>query len=146
MKKCVLFVTLFFITGAAALYGKRINNLIYEKPQTKTVQYSVYAAKGYSSSIYRKSKVRVVLSIYKFSPNTVEMVWEGIIDEARLKSYPSSSNPAFREVSVHNVLDSKETLAAYYKVIYVSEGSELSYEKGVSLGKGAKAEAVAIEL
>jgi hypothetical protein len=146
MKKFISFVLVFFISGAVALQGKKIRYLISEKPQTKKFQFSIFAGTDYSGRLYKKSKASVVLTICKFSGNKQEVLWEGKIDEANIKDYPLASDPLYREVSVYNVFDKKETIAAFYKVTYKVAGSKFSYEKGISLCEGTNTERLIVAL
>ena len=146
MKKGISLVVVLIMSSAIALYGKRISFLIYEKPATKTVEFSVYAGSDYSSSLYKKSKARVVLTVYKYAAENREIVWEGNIDEGNIKNYPSASKPVIRKVSIHNVLESRETLVAAYRVIYDSRESKLSYEDGVILSKGSTSDTLAVKI
>ncbi|MGI8637305.1 MAG: hypothetical protein ACR2KZ_18075, partial [Segetibacter sp.] len=127
MKRFICILAVFLISGAATLYGKKIRQIISEKPETKTVSFSVYAGTDYSASLYKKSRAKVILTVCKFSKGTQEIVWQGMVDNGGVKNYPSSLNPLYKEVSVYNVFDSHEKLAAYYEVIYESRGSKLSY-------------------
>lgn len=138
MKKLIAFVAVFLISGAVALYGKKINYLIFEKGTTKTVKFSIYAGSDYSASLYKKSKARVILTIYKFAGNERTVVWEGSVDERSVKNYPASSSPLIRKVSIHDVFESRETLVASYKVEYDSKESKLMYEDGTILSRGTE--------
>ena len=146
MKKGLLVLVLFLFSGAMALYGKRISYLIAEKPQTKTVRFSVFAGTDYSSALYKRSKAKVFLTICRFSGSQQEIVWEGIIDEGYIKNYPETGNSLIREISVHNVYDVNESLAAYYKVIYDNKGSEMSYQQGISLSPGTGIDSLKISI
>jgi len=146
MKKCISLVAVFLISGAVALYGKKIYHIIAEKPESKTVEFSIYAGSDYSSKLYKKSKARVILTICKFSGNSQEIVWQEEVDKGSMKNYPSAEDALFKKVSVHNVFESKETLAAYYEVIYESKGSKLSYQKGVLLSRGSNENSLNISL
>jgi hypothetical protein len=83
MKKLVAFIAVFFISGAVALYGKKINYLMFEKGTTKTVKFSIYAGSDYSASLYKKSKARVILTVYKYAGDERTVVWEGNVDEGK---------------------------------------------------------------
>lgn len=146
MKKGISFLVVFLLSGVMALYGKKISHIIKAKPETKTVRFSVFAGTDYSPSLYKKSKAKVVLTICRFKRDKQEVIWEGTIDEGYVKNYPSSDNLLFREVSVHNVYDSKETVAAYYKVIYDYKGSKISYEDGISLSRGSSLDSMRISI
>ena len=146
MKKGIFILVVFLFTGVIAMYGKRMRHIIAEKPETKTVRFSVFAGTDYSTFPYKKSKARVILTIYRFIDNKQELVWEGQINKGSVKSYPSDANPLFKEVSVYNVYDRNETLAAYYKVIYDYKGSTVSYEEGLSLSPGSGADSLNISI
>ena len=135
---------MFLFTGVMALYGKKISRIITQRPETKTVRFSVFAGTDYSTPLYKKSKAKVVLTICRFYNDKQEVVWEGVIDKGSIKNYPSRQNAVFREVSVHDVIDHTETLAAYYKVIYDYKGSEISYEEGISLSRGSNTDSLKI--
>ena len=134
------------MSSAIALYGKKISFMVYEKPATKTVEFSVFAGSDYSASLYKKSKARVVLTVYKYAGDSREVVWEGNVDEGNVKNYPSIYQPVVRKVSIYNVFESKETLVAAYKVIYDSKESKLSYEDGIILSKGSASDTLAVKI
>ncbi|MCW3113742.1 MAG: hypothetical protein JWR18_2138 [Segetibacter sp.] len=146
MKKGIFVLVVFLFTGIIGMYGKRIGHIIAEKPEIKTVRFSVFAGTDYSKYQYKKSKAKVVLTVYRFAGDKQELVWEGEIDKGSIKSYPSPDQPIFKEVSVFNVYDRNETLAAYYKVIYDYKGSEISYEEGISLSAGSNIDLLKIPI
>ena len=146
MKKSISFLVIFLLTGVMALYGKKMSHLITAKPETKTVRFSVFAGTDYSPSLYKKSKAKVVLTIVKFKGDKQEVMWEGTIDEGYVKNYPSPDKSLFREVSVHNVYDYNESLAAYYTVIYDYKGSKISYQEGISLSGGSRIDSMKISI
>jgi hypothetical protein len=133
MRKGIFLLAVLLFGTAFVLYGKKIRNKIYEKPSAKTVEFSVYAGSGYSSSLYKKSKAKVVLTVYKYAGDSREIVWEGNIDKGNIKNYPLVQNAVVRRVSIYNVYESRETLVAAYKVVYKSKDSEFSYEDGTIL-------------
>ena len=139
-------MAVFLISSVIALYGKKINYIISEKPKMKTIQFSIFAGGDYSSSLYKRSKARVVLSVYRYKGDQREMVWTGNIDERNIKSYPLNSNPLFRKVCIYDVYESKETLVASYQVLYDSKGSKMSYEDGIILSKGESNDSVSISI
>ncbi len=146
MKKSVCILAFLILSGAVGLYGKKISVMMFEKPESKTVRFSVFAGTDYSTSLYKKSKAKVILSIYKYRGNSQQLVWEGMIDQGNIKNYPTSEKPLFREVSVKNVYDRKEKLAAFYTVIYDSKGSKLSYEDGINLSDGNATDSLRISI
>lgn len=146
MKKCICILAVFLISGVVTLYGKKIGHIIFEKPENKTVRFSVFAGTDYSGSLYKKTKTKVKLTIYRFAGERQEIVWEGIVDEGRVRNYPASSKPLYREVCVYNVFDRNETLAAYYEVVYDSKGSKMSYMQGITLSPGSKVDSLQISI
>ncbi|MCW3105635.1 MAG: hypothetical protein JWQ09_141 [Segetibacter sp.] len=146
MKKGILLISAIIMSSAIGLYGKKISYMIYERPSVKTVEFSVSLGSDYSAPLYKKSKAHVYLSIYKFSNNNSEIVWEGTVDKGNIKNYPSASDPLYRKVTIHNVYESRETLVASYKVIYNSKESELSYEDGIILSKEMKSDILNIKI
>ncbi|HEX8357936.1 MAG TPA: hypothetical protein VF610_11005 [Segetibacter sp.] len=146
MKKLIAFIVFFLVSGVVALYGKKINYLMFEKGTTKTVKFSVYAGSDYSASLYKRSKAKVLLTIYKFANGERTVVWEGIVDEGPVKNYPVASTPLVREVSIYNVFESQETLVASYKVMYDSKEAKLSYENGIVMSDNLKGDTLAIAI
>ena len=146
MKKGLLVLMVFLLSGAMALYGKRISNIVRAKPETKTVRFLVYAGTDYSPSLYKKSNATVTMTIYRFKNDGREVIWEGIIGQRSVKSFPSPYNAVYREVSVHNVYDRVETIAASYKVTYDYKGSDMSYEEAIPLSEGSKADSLRIAI
>lgn len=144
MKKSILILVMFLFSGVMALYGKRISHLVTPKAETKTVRFSVFAGTDYSTPLYKKSRAKVVLTICRYSADKQEIVWEGIVDKGFIKKYPGKDDAIFREVSIHNVYDRSETLAAYYKVVYEYKGSEITYEEGVTLSAGSATDSLSV--
>jgi hypothetical protein len=146
MKKCIGILAVFFISGVVTLHGKKITHLISEKPENKTVRFSVFAGTDYSGSLYKKTKTKVNLTIVRFSNDKQEIVWEGVVDEGRVKNYPSMYKPLYKQVRVYNVYDRNQTLAAYYEVVYESKGSRMSYMQGITLSRGSKVDSLQISI
>lgn len=144
MRKGIFILVMFLFTGVMALYGKKISYIITPRPTTKTVRFSVFAGTDYSTPLYKKSKAKIVLTIVKFYGDKQEVIWEGLIDEGSIKNYPAADKPVFREVSVHNIYDNTETVAAYYNVIYDYKGSKISYEEGLTLSAGSNEDSLRI--
>lgn len=132
MKKSIVLIILFLIS-TAAINGKKITTLIFETPQVKTVKFSVFTGSDYSGRLYKNSKAKVILSIYKFRDNQSELLWKGEIDQGNIRNYPTACDPLFRKISIYNVFESRETVCASYKVIYNTKGSKMSYENGIVL-------------
>lgn len=145
MKKGICILAAFLISGAATLYGKKISQMIFEKPENKTVSFSVFAGTDYSAPLYRKQKAEVILTIRRFRGGKQEIIWQEVIDKG-LNNYPDSSKVLYREVTVNNIFDSKEIVAAYYQVLYRSRGSKISYENGISLSHGSKSDSLQISI
>lgn len=145
MKKGICILAAFLISGAATLYGKKIGQMIFEKPENKKVSFLVFAGTDYSAPRYRKQRAKVVLTIRRFQGDKQEIIWQEVIDR-NINNYPRSSKVLYREVSVHNVFDSKEIVAAYYSVLYISGGSKISYENGISLSSGSKSDSLQISI
>jgi hypothetical protein len=146
MKKVISILVIFLCSGAMGLYGKKISHLIAEKPETKTVRFSVFAGTDYSKSLYKNSNAQVVLTIYRYSNDKREVVWEGVIDKGSIKNYPVEDNSIVREVSVYNVYERNETIAAIYKVVYDYKGYKMSYEEGIPLTHGSAADSLKIRI
>lgn len=145
MKKVISIFLVLFISGFATLYGKKIRNIISEKPSHKTVAYSIFSS-GYSSPIYKKSKAKVTLTICKFYKGKQEIVWQSVIDKGSVYNYPGATNPLYREVCLYNTYDKKEIVAAYYEVSYYSKGSTMSYVQGIPLSPGNGVDSLKISL
>jgi hypothetical protein len=146
MKKGICILAVFLISGAATLYGKKIKQIISEKPENKTISFSIFAGTDYSSSLYKKSRAKVILTVCKFNGDNQEVVWQGVINDRGVKNYPSSVDPLYREVCIYNVFDRYEKLAAYYQVIYDSKGSKLSYVQGIPLAAGSQKDSLKISI
>jgi len=146
MKKGIFILMFFLLSGIAGLYGKKISHIIKPKSDTKTVRFFVFAGTDYSTNLYKKSKARVILTICRFRGAQEEVVWEGVVDEGAIKNYPSRVNSILKEVSVYNVSDRIETLAAYYKVVYDYKGSTMTYQEGITLGDGSGTDSLKIAI
>ena len=131
---------------SVALQGNVREMITPEKPMTKTIRFSVYASGNYSKSLYRQSKAKILMSIWKYKGSTREQIWEGTIDAGKLRDYPTAENPLFREVNLYDVKEHKQMLVAGYKVIYDSKGSTLAYDQGYIVPVGDSVKAVTVML
>ena len=142
MKKSVLLIGPFLFSmalqggvktlkgGVRSIQGGVKSLIVAEKPVTKTVQFSIFKQSAYSGKLYKQSKAKVFLSIWKCNGNNEEIVWSSTIDAGKLTNYPTEAKALFREITLHNIKERKETLIAGYKITYDSKGSKLSYERG----------------
>ena len=148
MKRYVWILIFVFILfgGVASLYGKKIQRITFPKVDNKTITFKIYTGTDYSSSLYKRLKAEVELTIYKYSNGQKTLVWKDIVDESKIKKYPTFSSPVYREVTVFNVNDNKETLAVFYKVVYVTGKSNICYEKGLLLSTGSSTDSLNISL
>lgn len=144
MKKS--FLLLGPILFSIALQGNVRDIIKPEAPVSKTIRFSIFAADDYTSPLYKQSKAKVYLSIWKYKGSNYELVWSHIIDEGKLKNYPAEESALFREVKLNNVKEKSERLVAGYKIIYNSKGSELSYDKGYIIPVGSKAKELPVSL
>lgn len=133
MKKIIFLIALFLISGVVALQGKITGLRFQEKFVSKTVQFSIFASGNYRGKLYKKSKAKVVLTVYKLNGNTQEVLWETVVDKGNLRDYPQSGNPLFRNLTFYNIREHHEDIVASYKVIYNNKNSELSYEQNCLL-------------
>ncbi|HEX8332971.1 MAG TPA: hypothetical protein VF622_10125 [Segetibacter sp.] len=144
MKKS--FLLLGPILFSIALQGNVTDIIKPEIPVSKTIRFSVFAASDYTSPLYKQSKAKVLLSIWKYKGSSQQLVWSQVIDEGKLKNYPAEESALFREVNINNVLEKSERLVAGYKIIYNSKGSELSYDKGYIVPVGKKSKELPVSL
>jgi hypothetical protein len=144
MKKLFLLVIPFLFS--VAIQGNVKEIIMPEKAVEKTVRFSIYASSNYSTSVYRQSKAKILLSIWKYKKNRPELVWSATVDAGKLKNYPSADEALFREVKVFNVKEHREQLIANYRVIYDNKGSELFFDKAylVPVGDSMKKLFIAI--
>lgn len=146
MKKGILMLAVFIISGAATLYGKKIRHIIFEKPENKTVRFLVFAGTDYSAPIYKKEKAKVSLTISRLRNGKEEVVWQEVLDKGSVRNFPGYSEAMYREVCVHNVFDSRETLVAYYTVSYASRKSKMSYVQGEALPSGSGVDSLQVKI
>ncbi|GEO07802.1 hypothetical protein SAE01_02980 [Segetibacter aerophilus] len=139
-------LVVFLISGAATLYGKKIRQIIFEKPQNKTVRFLVFAGTDYSAPIYKKEKATVSLTISRLTNGKEEIVWQEVLDKGSVRNFPNYSNAMYREVCVHNVFDNRETLVAYYTVSYASRKSQMSYVQGEALPQGSALDTLQVKI
>lgn len=146
MKKGILILAVFLICGAATLYGKKISQMIFEKPENKTVRFLVFAGTDYSAPVYKKEKANVLLTISRVKDGKQEVIWQEVLDKGSVRNFPEYSKAMYRQVRVHNVFDSRETLVAYYQVSYHSRASKMSYVQGGTLSLGSQLDSLQISI
>jgi hypothetical protein len=134
------------ILFSIALQGNVTDIIKPEVPVSKTIRFSVFAATDYASVLYRQSKAKVLLSIWKYKGKDQQLMWSEIIDEGKLNNYPLEDDALFREIYIPQVYEKSERLVLSYKIIYNSKGSELSYEKGYYVPAGDKPKELPVAL
>ncbi|MDB5229599.1 MAG: hypothetical protein JWN76_404 [Chitinophagaceae bacterium] len=118
MKK---YITLIIILTAALLFPVATRKA--EKRVDKIVQFSVHAGSNYNFQIYNTAMAAIKLSVYKYSCNKKQLIWEKTIDAKQLSKFPGAENAMKQKVIVHNVKESSERIEASFQVIYNSKGN-----------------------
>jgi len=145
MKKIIFLISIFLISGAIALQGKISGFKFREKVQTRTVQFSIFVGTNYSGKLYKKSKAKVILSVYRLQGNSKDVLWESIVDRGNLRNYPQRNNALFRNLTFYNIPEHSQQIVASYKVVYNTKASEMAYEENCLLS-GAKGDTLQISL
>jgi hypothetical protein len=138
MKKIISLVVAFLLVSVIALQGKIKGVVIHEKVLTKTIEFSIFLANSYSSALYKNSKAKVVLTVYKLNTNNKEILWNAIVDKGTLNEYPLFGKRIYKRLTVFNIKEHSDSLVASYKITYNTRGSEFSYEQNylIELTKG----------
>jgi hypothetical protein len=139
MKKQLIWLPVVIASVMLAAWNKPLTALIApEKTVSKNVSFAVYRADNYNSSVYANSSASLQVSIVKVRGNERTVVWQKAYDAKLLKEYPSLQNALAQNVTVHNVVDSRDNLEVVYTLTYNDKGNTLQLENGTTISKGEK--------
>lgn len=135
MKKYLLWLPLVWLGFGAALYSstekKESNTPV--KTVNKNISFAVYKSDNYSSDVYNNTSATLHIVITKVRGTSRTIVWDKTFDAKLLKQYPSLENAITQQVTVPNVLDSKERIEVTYTLTYDSHGSQLQMQNGTEV-------------
>ncbi|HWB24332.1 MAG TPA: hypothetical protein VG738_02580 [Chitinophagaceae bacterium] len=109
-----------------------------EKTVTKNVSLAVYRADNYNASVYAGASASLQVSIVKVRGNERTVVWQKAYDARLLRDYPMLQNAMAQNITVKNVVDSKDKLEVVYTLTYDAKGSQLQLQNGTIISKGEK--------
>jgi len=133
MKKNLLGLVFILIASGvtvAASY-KPIMREIKSKPVDKTVSFLVYKGSNYNSKVYKCSSAKVYVFIEKVRNTKRTIVWDTTFNAELLNKYPSAKKALSQNVTIQNVIESKEHLEINYLVTYKSKESVLQMQKTI---------------
>ncbi|HWB25375.1 MAG TPA: hypothetical protein VG738_07835 [Chitinophagaceae bacterium] len=138
MKKLLLEILLGLSLPAAMFHTQIANVFQAEKPVSKEISLSIARDANYTEKIYDKSKASLHVIIFKVKNKKQIVLWDKTYDTLQLKDYPTIANALHNNVTVSNIVDSKEKLYVTYIITYNTNGSVVTIEDGTSLLKGEK--------
>lgn len=109
-----------------------------EKTVSKNVSLAVFRADNYNSTVYADASASLEVYIVKVRGNERKVVWQKNYDARLLNDYPMLQNALSQNVTVNNVVDSKDKLEVVYRLTYKTKGSELELHDGTTINKGEK--------
>lgn len=122
-----------------AAWNKPIKEMIApEKTVSKNVSLAVYTTDNYNSNIYADASASLQVYIVKVRGGERKVVWQKAYDAKLLKEYPTLQNALAQNITVNNVVDSKDKLEVVYRLVYKDHGSELELHNGTTIEKGEK--------
>ena len=116
-------------SGVAVAAGyEPIMREIKSKPVEKTVSFLLYKGNNYSSKAYKGSCAQVYVSVEKVRNTTRTIVWDTTFNAKLLNKYPFAKKALSQNVTIHNVIESKEHLEMNYLLTYKWKGSVLKMQ------------------
>lgn len=139
MKKQLLWLPVVLAAVMLTAWNKPLREMIApEKTVSKNISFAVYSKDNYNNSIYANASAKLKITIVKVRGVERSIVWQKQYDAKLLNQYPSLEKAVAQNVTVKNVVDSKEKLEVIYTLTYNDKGSELQLQDGVVVSKGEK--------
>lgn len=139
MKKQLLWLPVVLAAVMLTAWNKPLREMIApEKTVSKNISFAVYSKDNYNNSIYANASAKLKITIVKVRGLDRSIVWQKQYDAKLLNQYPSLEKAVAQNVTVKNVVDSKEKLEVIYTLTYNDKGSELQLQDGVVVSKGEK--------
>src|SRR5437764_328579 len=130
MKKHLLWLPLVWLVFGAAIYSTENESTTSEKAVSKNISFAVYKSNNYASDVYNTTFAKLHIIITKVRGTSHTVVWDKTFDAKLLKQYPSLENALRQQVTVPDVLDTREHIEVTYTLTYNSNGSELQMQSG----------------
>ena len=133
MRKNLLWIVFILMASGvtiAAGYSPIMREL-KSKSVEKTVPFLLYKESNYSSKAYKDLYAEVYISIEKFGNTKGIIVWDTTFEAQLLNKYPSAKKALSQNVTIQNVIESKEHLEINYLVTYKSKESVLQMQKTI---------------
>ena len=129
MRKLLWLVFILIVSGVTLAAGyKPLMREIKSKPVEKTVSFLLYKGSNYNSRVYKGSCAQVYVFIEKVRNSTRTIVWDTTFDSKLLYKYPSVKKALSQNVTIQNVIESKEHLEINYLLTFKSKGSVLKMQ------------------
>jgi len=139
MKKQLIWLPVVLAAVMLTAWSKPLREMIApEKTVSKNISFAVYTKDNYNTSIYASASAKLKITIVKVSGDKRNIVWQKQYDARLLNQYPSLEKAVAQNVTVKNVVDSKDKLEVIYTLTYNDKGSELQLQDGVVVNKGEK--------
>ena len=139
MKKQLIWLPVVLAAVMLTAWNKPLREMIAtEKTVSKNISFAVYSKDNYNNNIYANASAKLKITIVKVRGAERSIVWQKQYDAKLLKQYPSLEKAVAQNVTVKNVVDSKEKLEVIYTLTYNDKGSELQLQDGVVVSKGEK--------
>src|ERR1051326_5627717 len=150
MKKYRLWLPVVWLVFGAAIYTTSKGSAANEKQDTtvtkKNISFAVYKGDNYISDVYNNTSAKLHITIEKVKGTSRTILWDKTFDAMQLKQYPSLEHALTQQVSVPNVLSSKEHIEITYTLTYNSNGSELQMQNGTIIPNNANSEKLDISI
>ncbi|HVX49098.1 MAG TPA: hypothetical protein VHB48_03040 [Chitinophagaceae bacterium] len=139
MRKQLIWLPVAMAAIMLAAWNKPLREMMTpEKTVSKNVSLAVFRADSYNSTVYADASASLEVYIVKVRGNERKVVWQKNYDARLLNDYPMLQNALSQNVTVNNVVDSKDKLEVVYRLTYKTKGSELELYDGTTINKGEK--------
>lgn len=119
-----------WLVFGAAIYTTSKGSTVNGKTVNKNISFAVYKGNNYTSDVYNNTSATLHITVMKVRGSKKEIVWDKNFDTKLLNQYPSLEDAITQQVTVPNVLDSKEHIEVSYTLTYNSNGTELEMQNG----------------
>ncbi len=128
------------VTGVGVAGYKPISNAIRYTPVDKTVEFSIFKDRKYTSKVYENTTLDIHIVVERINNHQRTVVWDTVMSPKLLRKYPDELK-AFKKslvvpgvvekgISIPFLYNKKEKVHVTYVLNYLSNGNRLQIEGG----------------
>lgn len=131
------------LTGIGIAGYKPLSEAMRYKPVDKTVEFSIYKDRKYTSKVYENTTLDIKIVVERIKGNERTVVWDTVFNPKLLRKYPDEHNAFNKTLVVPEVFEkgttfsiksnNREKVQVRYILNYLSNGNRLQIEGGAQV-------------